>query len=772
MAQKLLLFFLLAVASFPTFAQVLPLKEKSEILQGIEKAKTDSAKALLLLDLSLSYVLKPGEFAGDLDTAILLVKQAEEINRRLQNKRIEAKACFVYANALREGGKSEPGKIYIEKSLAIYKTISEPSGMAEAWVELANYYSLYDSGINKKRECFQMALPLFQAVGNKEREADVLRTLGDIDQYQLNYVQAIKELRASLALYQSIGYKKLGGIYDLLGTVCANLGDYPGAVKYGLLAVKLAEEVQDTTMQMCVFYRRLGIAYAHWNKSEEAIHYAKKAMAIAIKYKDAYAMEIILLSLTSELSYRKEYEQARGFIRLTEAFQKNWKGPRQVLDTCCLDITYAFTYLLEKKYDSARPYVDQLVDLTKRYPRPGQLITRVYNIVFRYFMATRQYAEADKYASIALSFSAKVNDVSYMAKSHQMKSEVDSALGNLQSALFHARRYKKMTDSLLNVSTSFQFARMQVENEAEKKDANIVLLRQRDQLQRAQLMHTKLITKIVIGSVALLAILVILLYRRYLTKQRLSRNLESKQEEINYKNTQLEYVIKEKDALLIEKDGLLKEKEWLIQEIHHRVKNNLQMVINLLDTQAEFLTNPTAIHAIREGRERMQAIAIIHQKLYQMSEGTDVGMRAYAEELVHNIQNSVSDAARIDFHVDITDVYLDISQSVPLGLIMNEAITNALKYAYPQSEKGIVSISLKYSGIQELRLTIADQGAGMPTDIDTTNSNTLGLQLIRLFSEQLDGELDFINDNGLNIHLTFRIANVQPIGLETRLMPQ
>jgi two-component sensor histidine kinase len=247
-----------------------------------------------------------------------------------------------------------------------------------------------------------------------------------------------------------------------------------------------------------------------------------------------------------------------------------------------------------------------------------------------------------------------------------------------------------------------------------------------------------------------------LLYNWHRTKQRHNKQLETKQQEINEKNILLERLIIDKDNLMADKNDLLKEKEWLINEIHHRVKNNLQLVISLLSAQSEFLNNPSALNAIRESQERMQAIALIHQKLYQADNTTRVNMRSYISELVESIRNRFSEFEKISFHLNADDISLDISQSMPLGLILNEAITNAIKYAYPKNEKGDIRISLQYSDSDKLQLKIADNGKGLPADFNTERSNSLGLQLIKLFSEQLDGDLHFINNNGLEIILNFK----------------
>ena len=184
------------------------------------------------------------------------------------------------------------------------------------------------------------------------------------------------------------------------------------------------------------------------------------------------------------------------------------------------------------------------------------------------------------------------------------------------------------------------------------------------------------------------------------------------------------------------------------------------MVISLLNAQTEFLENPSARSAIQESRERMEAIAIIHQKLYQTENNTLIHVRDYAYELVDNLQDSFAGSQDIHFELNIADIVLDISQSVPLGLILNEAITNAIKYAYPKGERGAVSISLQPTDAGRIELRIADKGKGLPWGLDWRNSPTLGLQLINLLAQQLNGELCFINSNGLEIVLHFKPSRV------------
>jgi two-component sensor histidine kinase len=749
MARRLFLIVLPHIIYYSSMAQVMPLRPMDEIRLELKNPKTEFDKANLLLDLALSYVYKPGEDSIDLDSAVQLIKRAEKINEHLQDKKIEARSDFVYSNALRERGKPQEGRQHIEKALATYKSISAPNEMGECWLELSSYYSGGQEGLKQKIRCFEEALPLFKAGGNKERQADVLKNLGDFHQIQRNEVQALKELKEALSIYQSIGYTRLQGVYDLLGTVSSELADYPNAVKYGLMAIKVAESVNDTTMQLGTIYNRVAISYSNWGKTEEAVIYLKKSMDIATKYKDVDAMEEILLSLCHQLYLLHKSKESLPYIKLTENSFRYLTRPIDEIDTAYLDMCHCYAYFDPGKYQDAKKYADQLIDITKRFPKPGELPTTVYRLLAQYFMGVHQYEEAEKYATTNLSFRILRKDRRTLGPAYLLISQVDSAMGDYQAALLNYQAYKKLTDSLLNESSAMQFAQMQVEYETEKKDKDIKLLKQNEQIQKAQLAQSRTANTVIIISLIVLALLMALLYSRYRIKQRHTK-------EIDEKNKALEKLIIEKDELISDKDGLLKEKEWLVKEIHHRVKNNLQMIISLLNAQSEFLNNPSAINAIRESRERMQAIALLHQKLYQGENNNSINMRSYVNELAETIRESVTDSGRIIFHVDVADTILDVSQSVPLGLILNEAITNAIKYAYPATEKGIISVSLQPTGAEQLQLKITDHGKGLPSDLDIEQVHSLGLQLIKLFAEQLDGDLNFINKNGLEIILNFR----------------
>lgn len=200
---------------------------------------------------------------------------------------------------------------------------------------------------------------------------------------------------------------------------------------------------------------------------------------------------------------------------------------------------------------------------------------------------------------------------------------------------------------------------------------------------------------------------------------------------------------------------LYHEKEWMINEIHHRVKNNLQVVISLLNTQSAYLDNKDAILAIQNSQHRMHAMSLIHQKLYQSENLATIDISWYIYELVKYLSDHFDVEKKINFEIDTEKLELDVAQAVPLGLILNEAVSNAIKHAFPDGEKGIIKISLKKMHAETNELTIADNGIGLAEDFKSENSNSLGMNLMIGLTDQLGGTFDYKNTNGLTIIITF-----------------
>lgn len=246
-------------------------------------------------------------------------------------------------------------------------------------------------------------------------------------------------------------------------------------------------------------------------------------------------------------------------------------------------------------------------------------------------------------------------------------------------------------------------------------------------------------------------IIVGLLFNRYLIKQRSNSKLEANKKELDQKNFYLE-------NLSIEQDKLLKEKEWLIKEVHHRVKNNLQMVTSLLRSQSLYLKDNEAKTAVKDSLRRMQAMSMIHQKLYMDNDVSTIAMSQYISELVDYLHESFDNENHIVFKKNIEEIDLDVSQAIPLGLIITESIVNAIKYAFLENQNGIITTSF-HRVDSDLVLKISDNGIGFPDLTGKSGNNSFGLNLIKGLVKQLKGSFTIENNNGVHIIIKFMHHN-------------
>jgi len=199
----------------------------------------------------------------------------------------------------------------------------------------------------------------------------------------------------------------------------------------------------------------------------------------------------------------------------------------------------------------------------------------------------------------------------------------------------------------------------------------------------------------------------------------------------------------------------LKEKEVLLKEIHHRVKNNLQIISSLLNLQSAYIKDKDSIELFKESQNRVRSMALIHEKLYQSKDMSQIDFSDYVSELVSNLFSSYSlNSALITLHQDIRNIMLGIDLAINLGLIINELVSNAFRHAYSGGRKGNLFISMKKDG-HNFELIIEDDGIGFPLDIDFKKTESLGLQLIVTLVDQIGGEITLIPDHGTKFVIKF-----------------
>ncbi|MFM2190860.1 MAG: hypothetical protein RL491_1246 [Bacteroidota bacterium] len=204
----------------------------------------------------------------------------------------------------------------------------------------------------------------------------------------------------------------------------------------------------------------------------------------------------------------------------------------------------------------------------------------------------------------------------------------------------------------------------------------------------------------------------------------------------------------------------LEEKGLLLREIHHRVKNNLQIIISLFNLQSHYVEDKKAFLALKEGQDRIKSMALIHERFYQNDGLSKIDFDDYIKRLVENLFLSFNiGPGRIKPVIEAEKISLDIDTAVPCGLIINELTSNALKHAFGTEGTGEIYVSLKYITDKQVRLTVQDTGIGLPPGFDVFKSDSLGMQLINALSNQLDGTLKVVVDHGTRFTLDFKVPD-------------
>jgi PAS domain S-box-containing protein len=203
----------------------------------------------------------------------------------------------------------------------------------------------------------------------------------------------------------------------------------------------------------------------------------------------------------------------------------------------------------------------------------------------------------------------------------------------------------------------------------------------------------------------------------------------------------------------------LREKEALLKEIHHRVKNNLQVVSSLLGLQSRAATDDKTRKMFQESQNRIHSMALLHESLYQSSNLSKIDFPEYIRQLAAHLFHSYGvPPERIHLRTDLDKLYLNLDAAVPCGLIVNELISNSLKYAFPDGRQGEVRIELHEHEDRMARLIVADDGIGLRGDIDWVTARTLGLRLVRTLAEQLGARIELKSNAGTEVQLTFPAA--------------
>lgn len=706
----------------------------------------DTAKVGRLYREGQRLLLKTGYEKEDMDSAWVIARQIDSFSRRTHYQAGIGIGKLLSAKILNESHRDDGRREISQEALAILIQYGTPSLQAEALIEVGGTYKNKPADMEKKIFYYKAGAQRYLDIKNYFSAGSMLEYTGELYNINSEYKQALNTLDSALILYKLTGYPRLHGIYSLMGSTYMFMNDFQNALRYNIMAIETGERLHETGIIMSPIYNRLGMIYFSIEDYQPAMDYFNRGLRIAYLNHDTPSIQTIQMNIA--YIYRKTGQFSLAIDTIREA-EKYYIHPDND-DSAEVATRYLYLYLDSKNYQAAAIYYKRLASIYNRYPSsPGAAqFTRL--ALASYLQRTGHMRESLPYL-IAAEQETKTREeqISRKVMLYQLYYRADSALGNVQAELQHFKQYKEFADSLTNVQKSRQLASLQLQFEGAKKDKDILLLTQKSALQEASLQKEKIFRNVIFAGVCTLLFILALTYNRSRLKQRSNLQLQQKQDEINHQNELLR--------------KLLVEKEWLLKEIHHRVKNNLQIVISLLNSQSIYLDNQDAIDAIRNSQHRMHAMSLIHQKLYQTDNLATIDMNWYIKELVAYMRESFPTETSITFQLQIAPLELDVAQAVPLGLILNEAVSNAIKYAFKGRQQGIISITLITLDDTHRELCIFDNGNGLPQQLNMEETTTLGMSLMRGLSEQLDGTFEVKSQQGTIIRVVFPAAQKEMI---------
>lgn len=529
-------------------------------------------------------------------------------------------------------------------------------------------------------------------------------------------------------LNSSMPYSVYDRYYNLTGNCYRTLLQYDSAIHYFRLDEQLNNK-HNPYGNWLVYYQ-MALTFMLANIPEQAEHYFWKSYAITKPGGKRMDHGVLLNEFATFLSKQNKPEKFAVILKEYSEFIRGGKKDFS-LDPIhnMLTVDFSDSTLSGK--------VKFMTHVKQSLLRNGDTFNAAYanNYIARYYEDNRQPAVALQYIRENLSSFKPSNYPEYAYINTAVAYRLLKKMGRNDEAVHAADQLLKLKDSMAAGIQQEKIIELETRYQTARKENEIATLNAENAINEANLQREKKANILLLGGAVLLLLSVVAILYLY-RQQKIKSSLIQKQAD---------------------------ELEVLMKEIHHRVKNNMQIISSLLDLQSNTIKDGQAAEAVKEGKNRVQSMAIIHQQLYQEGNIRGIKMDDYITTLTQNIFSSYNiNPDKISLATDIERLNLDVDTVIPLGLIINELVSNSLKYAFDHNGEGMVTISLKERE-DCLELLVKDNGKGFPNGLNIYKTRSFGLQLITAFAQKLKAHLDFYNDNGAAVSMRikkFRLATV------------
>ncbi len=540
--------------------------------------------------------------------------------------------------------------------------------------------------------------------------------------HKLSFDYLTKALKISTEIKDDYGVSQAFGGF---GNIYLDEGNLAKASENYFKALAIHEKRGDKS-GMAVQLSNLGNIFATQGSGAKALEYYSRSLALAEEIHDTNRIAIQLGNIGIIYYEQKNSKKALEYFFKALAINeeiKNKKGIAMNLNNI------ASLYQGEKNYAKSLDYYTKALKLAEEYGNQDHIASFIGNIGVLYWHL-EDYTKAETYLLKAVKLAEEINVSETKKEFEGALSDLYSSWGKDKLALEHYKKHISARDSIFNVANTEKNVRLEMNYEFEKKQAIDKAIHQKQLLLLESENKTQKQFRLFLLAILALALLLLFVLRRaYENKNRIATFLAEESQR----------------------------KETLLQEVHHRINNNLQIISSLLTLQANNVADERLFDYLTQSQSRIQSLSVLHELLYQKDSPLDINMKEYLDQVLNFHRDVLSTKLRnVNMHINVSAVHFPTKIAVPIALIINELVTNAIKYAFNEVDSGKIEISLLASETKksEWVLQISDSGKGMPAET-STKKESLGLRLVNLMSKQIGAVMTKVDNPGATFTLAF-----------------
>ncbi|OJJ14976.1 hypothetical protein BKI52_41215 [marine bacterium AO1-C] len=609
------------------------------------------------------------------------------------------------------------------------KRLPEPEQIA---VYKKLVYKYFENDLVKTTVLIEEGLKLARKREDKKAIIFFILNQGNLLVSQGKFAEAMVLYKKILSISKEINYQRaIANIYNNMGIVYARQGKYDLSMKHYLKALKI-HELNNNQLDILRAHNNLGNMHVRLKNPKKALEQYQKALDVSKKLNKNEITATLLGNISRIYISNQQFPQALKELRESLSLAEKVNDYRQVIISFN---NIAEVYQKQNKLDSALIYSQKALKAHQKH-QTWLGMASIYLTIAKTYNLLKKPALSGEYYQKALKNALKYKEMPVASDIYHSLHKLHASRQQYQKAYDYLLKYNRVKDSLFSIEKSKQIEELKAQYELDKKQKQVALMAKENKIKTLELQQQKSTKQALFLAMGILGILFLLLINRYRIKRKSNQLLAQKN-------------------LIIAK--ALREKEMLLKEVHHRVKNNLQIISSLLNLQGKFnqKQDPTVI--LKQSQHKIQTMAIIHEKLYQSDSLASIDLKNYLESLIQHFKNGYDLAKQnIAFVTQIDKITLKMDHLVPCGLIINELITNSLKYAFPTQPTGQIHVKATQQA-ESCILVVEDNGIGLPPEFTLDNLNSLGLHLVQGLADQLRGSFELLKSEGAGFKITFSI---------------